>query len=189
MTITAEQKKTLFMIVVLGVLGLGGCLWYWFMFGATGLTDAQTELTSATTEKKAIDAKLQEFADFRKKTDAPEGYEALKANLAVLESRLPKTEEAFGFFETLNDILRRTSISNERLEKEKTNPEIRYTEIPYSVRAVGRYHEFGQFLDLVENNDKRFMRVKTLKLTGNSKRPTQHPIEVEIATYSFASHD
>lgn len=189
MTLTAEQKKTFLMVVILGVLGLGASLWYWFVFGAGEVDLAQKQLEASVAEKRAFQAKLDEFEKFQKEVEAPGKYEELKAQLTAMESRLPKTEEAFGFIEALDEILRKTGVSNERLEKEKTNPEIRYTEIPYSIKAVGRFHEFGQFLDLVENNDKRFMRLKTLKITDDSKRPTLHPIEVEIATYSFASHD
>jgi Tfp pilus assembly protein PilO len=189
MTLTAEQKKTLFMLVILGVLGLGGGLWYWFMFGASGVAQAEKQTTDNLAEKKTFDVQLQKFEAFKKEVTDPGKYDALKERLNVMQARLPRTEEAFGFFDALDDILRKTNVSNLRLEKEKTNPEIRYTEIPYSVRSVGRYHEFGQFLDLVENSEKRFMRVKTIKLTNDSKRPTMHPIEVEIATYSFASHD
>ena len=189
MTVTSEQKKTLILIVVLGVLALGGCAWYWYMLGRTAVAVSTKQANDAIEKQKVVDAKLEEFAKFKKDVEDSGTWEELKLRLSLIESRLPKTEEAFGFFEALDEILRKTSVSNQRLEKQKTNPEVRYTEIPYSIRAVGRYHEFGQFLSLVENNEKRFMRVKTFQITDDAKRPSLHPIGVEIATYSFSSRD
>ena len=189
MDITAEQKKILIVMAVLGVLILGASLWYWWMIGSASVIDAQKQTKTALAQKKDVDQKLQDFETFKKDVEDSGKWAELQDRLRILEGRLPKTEEAFGFIEALDEILRKTSISNERLEKGKISPEVRYTEIPYSIKAVGRYHEFGQFLNLVESNDKRFMRVKNFKISNDKKRPSLHPIEVEIATYSFASHD
>jgi Tfp pilus assembly protein PilO len=184
MNLNEEQKKILLMIVILPVLGIIGVTYYWFMLGGKSSVLAyEDRVEKAKTETANYQAKLNDIEDFKKRTDGK--YDELQATIAQLEKRLPTTRQAIGFFAALDTILTNTGVTNLRLAADKINEQSRYAEIPYSIKAEGRFHEYGQFLNLVEDNPERFMRVKSMKVTNNSGKPTMHPINVNIATFKF----
>ncbi len=185
MNFSDEQKKILIGVVVVGVLAFGAVGYYWYFFGKTAVADDKAAAEKAVTEKNDIVAKLDKIEKFKKDTAGK--YEEMEENLRKVEMRLPQSRQAIEFFGTLNDILNNTGVSNERLAADRIvqQPGNSYAEIPYSIKAVGRFHELGQFLNLVEQNPRRFMRVKTLNIGNDSKQPSNHPVEVKIATFKF----
>ena len=60
-----------------------------------------------------------------------------------------------------------------------------YTDFPYEISGVSRYHEFGQLLNLIELNQERVMRVKTFEIDNEKKNPVEHPYDVTLASYVF----
>ncbi len=86
---------------------------------------------------------------------------------------------------TVSKTLRSSGIVTSKVAPEKLSIYSGYTEIPYTVKAQGRYHEFGQLLNLLEENPDRFMRVKSLTISNNPRQPSHHPIDVGIATFMF----
>lgn len=186
MNFSDDQKKTLLVIVVFGVLALGGVGWYWWFFGNGKIKTFEAETVKLNEDVKGLDVQIKEIEDFEDFTQGK--YKELERHLATVEKRLPQSREAIEFFTELNEILHSTGVITERLATDRivTEPGQGYDEIPYSIVGKGRFHEFGQFLNLVEQNPDRFMRVKTLKLTNEPGRPSLHPIEVTIATFKFS---
>jgi type IV pilus assembly protein PilO len=183
MNLNDEQKKVLAMIVLFGVLAVGGVAYYWFMFGKASVLESNDRAETAKAETQSYQDKLGDIEDFKQRTEGK--YDELQDSIAQLEKRLPTTREAIGFFAALDTILTNTGVTNLRLAADKINEQTRYTEIPYSIKAEGRFHEYGQFLNLVEDNPERFMRVKTMKVGNNAGKPAMHPISVSIATFKF----
>lgn len=112
----------------------------------------------------------------------------LKQEVALLEEaarRLPRSRDRFNFFVELSDILQLTGVRYSKIVPKKEIVKAFYTEIPYEIVCLARYHEFGQFLNMIEQNPRRFMRVKTFNIRNDKKRPSLHPITVGVATFMF----
>jgi Tfp pilus assembly protein PilO len=62
-----------------------------------------------------------------------------------------------------------------------------FTEMPYLIDSNAAFHEFGQFLNLIEENPNRFMRVSHIDVTNSREHPTVHPANLEITTFTL--HD
>ena len=178
-----EQKKILVVIVLMGMVALGAIASYWFMLGKGQVSGYEGQEKKTRAEIAVLDKKMADIETFRNETKG--NFEQLQASITQIEKRLPQNREAVGFFEALDAILRSTGVINQRLAVGEINEQSRYAEIPYSIRASGRYHEFGQFLNLVENNPDRFMRVKSFTVKNEPAKPSVHPIEVDIATFMF----
>jgi Tfp pilus assembly protein PilO len=99
--------------------------------------------------------------------------------------RLPQTPDAPGFLEELISVLRTTGVTNNRIIQRPAAARHLYAEIPYEVVCSSRYHEFGHFLNLIEENPQRFMRIDSFRITSDLKRPSVHPVTVQISTFMF----
>ncbi|HBF33178.1 TPA: hypothetical protein DDW35_01315 [Candidatus Sumerlaeota bacterium] len=181
MPLNPEQKRTLTMIAFLGILGLAGMFAYWHFVGQVdveNLVKAKAELEAKTTE---VNAELQTIAEFEKMTEHE--YAELESMIARVSKVLPQSRHPEEFLIALRDILGLTGILTQRLNPEPVQEYDRFAEIPYSIKATGRFHDFGTFLSMVEQNPDRFMRLKTLKLTNDPAHPSFHPIEVGVSTF------
>ncbi len=112
----------------------------------------------------------------------------VKKELAILEEaakRLPRSLDRFNFFVELSDILQLTGVKYSKITPQKINVKAFYTEIPYVISCLARYHEYGQFLNMIEQNPRRFMRVSSFTINNDQKRPSIHPITVSVSTFMF----
>lgn len=175
-----QQKKALTMVIIFGAIGLFLVGYYWFMFGKSTLTKNEKQKEVYQKELETVERKLKEINSFEQMTK--DEYDVLRAKLERMKKRLPETRDAPGFLNQLSDILRRTGIYSQSLSAQDPKEYAKYTEIPYMIKGTGRFHEFGYFLNLVEENE-RFMRVRTMKIENDESRPTLHPVEVDIATF------
>jgi Tfp pilus assembly protein PilO len=57
-----------------------------------------------------------------------------------------------------------------------------YQKFPISIKAVCGYHQLGEFLNKLEN-DETFMRVSDIRISYDQKDPTQHLVYVLVNTY------
>lgn len=182
MNINPEQKKALIAEIVIGVVGCGLIFYFWAMLGKAEVENMRETLETVKADIAVQEKKLQDIADFERM--ANEEWDEIEARLAQLSERLPSTVNAPEFYKALRLSLEETGINTRVLETKEINSYTEYAEIPYSVAARGRYHEFGQFVNLIEENQ-RFMRVKTFELVNDENRPSLHPIEIGIATYKL----
>ena len=111
--------------------------------------------------------------------------EEMRKVVAEAAKRLPSTPDAAGFYNELIRILRITGVLTKRVEPKANRGQTLYTEIPYGIENECRYHEFGQFLNLIEENQTRFMRVNSFDIKNNQQRPSIHPVTVNISTFMF----
>ena len=180
MTFDEQQKKTLILVIIFGAIGLFLVGYYYYMFGQSTLENNERQANKYREQLKTVESKLREINEFENLTK--DEFEALQKKLVRMKERLPETRDAPGFLNRLSDILRRTGIQSQSLSSQAPKEYAKYTEIPYFIKASGRYHDFGYFLNLVEENE-RFMRVRTMKIASDNSRPTLHPIEVDVATF------
>jgi Tfp pilus assembly protein PilO len=112
----------------------------------------------------------------------------LEARIALLEkviAKLPKTPDPQGLFQALEGIFQITRMDILAMDTGAQRVADEYTELPYVISSRARYHDFGQFLNLIEENPKRLMRVKSFVVENDSNRPSIHPLRVTIATFMF----
>jgi Tfp pilus assembly protein PilO len=178
-----EQNKTRVLVtVIIGVVCLFGIGYYHWMFGLDTINGYEQNTAKVNKELKDLNTQLRQI----KQTISQKDEVARQAEtIAKVTRRLPSSPDAPGFLNALVSILGTTGIVQEEVKPDAVTPMTLYTEIPYSVKAQGHYHAFGQFLTLMEQNPDRFMRIKNLKLSNSLERPSVHPIEMKIATFMF----
>lgn len=182
MNLTEKQKQVLVLgLVFCGIL-LGFTLYFQIMFFSKDVANAKTETDKKQAEIKTLQAEIDKMNAFIR-NDAE--LRQLEEKVAFAKKRLPSDPQAIQFMELLRDSLQKTNVGFTRIER--TNPIVRtlYQEIPYLVKGSARYHEFGQFLNLIECHPERFLRVSEFTLDNSTNRPTVHPMNVKISTFMF----
>ena len=181
MALNQEQQKKIVTIVVIGALGLGLMAWYWWMFGADRLRGAEGRYKDTEKKLAQVKSELQTISEFETATKGQ--FEELEKQIKEVSSMLPRTLKPEGFLDALVNILRTTGVLTTKVGPEKIQEYERHAEIPYAIDATGLFDQIGRFLSFVEQNPKRFMRVKTLKITNDLGHPLEHPFEVQVATF------
>ncbi|NQU42808.1 type 4a pilus biogenesis protein PilO [bacterium] len=186
MNLTPEQKKIIMRVIVVGALGLGVIFWYWMMFGRAELESAEKGFGELEAQYDELAEEQRTINEFKAMTEGQ--WDEIEQTIAQASKRLPQTRESQGFLIALRNILQITGINTLELSPRKVAEYDRFAEIPYGILARGRFHEIGHFLNLVEQNPDRFMRVKTLEVDNDLDRPSLHPIKVQIATFMLISN-
>lgn len=180
--LTAQQKDAIKAGFILAVVLLIGVGFYWYQF-------ANPEIKSADKRIVALDKEIKDLNNqMREMLDAERHLEQLKEKQELLEevaAKLPSTVAPQEFYRAFEEILKVTRISYSELTQLPLLERQVYTEIPYQIVGRGRYHDFGQFLNLVEENPNRLMRIKTFVIENDDAHPSVHPIKVQLATFKF----
>jgi type IV pilus assembly protein PilO len=177
-----KQKTGLIVTTFVGVVCLILIGYFHLMIGREMIAGYDNEQRNKLKELKDLDRQLNQI---NKTIQEKDEIEKQAETVRKATRRLPSSPDAPGFLNALVSILGTTGIVQEEVKPDPTTPMSLYTEIPYTVKAQGHYHAFGQFLTPVEQNPDRFMRIKTLKISNNIERPSIHPIEMKIATFMF----
>ncbi len=180
--LTPGQKDVIKAGFVLAILLFAGALYYYFFFVKADIEKKEKQIAQLNGEIKKLD---QQLRDIEAQLGNPEELKLKKEFLEKIAAKLPDSPDAPGFFEALRDILSATNIEYTELVPEKHNSYSIYTEIPYKIKCKARYHDFGHFLNLIEENPKRFMRVKTFTIENQDNRPSIHPVTIDVATFMF----
>jgi Tfp pilus assembly protein PilO len=184
MELNEQQKRMLLIVVFVGFIGLVTTAYLWYIWGSGIVKTSRQKVETAATETASIEAELTKINEFQALTQSE--YSVIEAKLERMTRRLPPSPEAPGFLKALSNILRETGIDTKDLAPQAVEAFGGYTEIPYQISARGRFHEIGQFLNLLEQNPDRFMRVKEMTVKNSEDRPSLHPVDVKIATFMFA---
>lgn len=142
-------------------------------------------------EKKVVELKdvikksQEEIADLNKLASDTAELERKKDALLKISAKLPDSIDAPGFYQALIDILQATRVEYSSLIQGREETREHYVEIPYRIGCRARYHDFGQFMNFIEENSRRFMRVKTFSVSNQDNRPSIHPANIEMATFMF----
>ena len=177
---TAKQRDLLTALGILCVLVVFGVVYMYFVIWAPEMKTLNSVVATAIDENRTVlleiraaEEKLNDRDEIKRKADY----------ISKLAKMLPSTIDAPGFLNNLASALQATKIDYKKLKPETPEVKTGYTELPYSIECDGRYHDFGQFLNLIENNPNRFLRVKKFEIAVSEKRPSIHPITLSIATF------
>ncbi len=182
MAFSETDKKILQIGIFIAVFAGVGLIWYM-------LTIQRPELERQAKEIKKMDEELKvlrnKYAEMKQMVD---NQDKVKRDLEILKEaarRLPTSRDRFNFFVELSDILQLTGVRYSKIVPMKESVKAVYTEIPYTIVSLARYHEYGQFLNMIEQNPRRFMRVKEFTISNDEKRPSLHPVNLCLATFMF----
>jgi len=184
MQLNENQQKTLIVGVIFAVLALVAVIVLNVTYFSTQRTELQQNISTAETEITNLES---ERALMRSFLGNEAEHRDLMQRVEDARRRLPSDPQAFQFLEILRDTLSNTNVNFSFLSQENSIRRSMYEEIPYRVRGAARYHEFGQFINIIECHPERFMRVSTFSLSNDTRRPSIHPIEVGISTFMFRS--
>jgi Tfp pilus assembly protein PilO len=182
MELDEQAKKSMTVGIFIALMLAAGFAYYHYIWLKPYYQNYENKKKSLNTEIKTLNAELREILDLEKQKDKIAEMQRVVNEAA---KRLPNTPDAAGFYQELIRVLRITGVFAMRVEPGKKRSEVMYTEIPYSIACQCRYHEFGQFLNLIEDNQSRFMRVNSFTIKNNNDRPSIHPISVNISTFMF----
>lgn len=195
----SEKQKTVLIVVAFFGLLLVILVGFFHFLSGRGIANGYARQTQDLEGK--IGGLEREVADINRLLNEEGELERREQKIEKIRRRLPSSPEAPGFLKALRSILQTTGIhqqlvasagasaDRQRLSQQQVFRQLintpLYGEIPYIVRADGRYHQIGQFLTLLEQNPDRFMRLKYIKLTNNLSHPSIHPVEMVVATFMF----
>ena len=179
----SEQDKKILQIGIFFGLVAAVVLGYWWFFWVKNEMENERNLqTSLKGDLERVDAELLEIELLEEKR--PE-LMALALQVNEVASKLPSSPDAEGFLNNLVETLRKSGVVNRHVARGEPVEYASYTEIPWDVTGVGQYFEFGPFLNMVELNPTRFMRVKSFRVSNDYTLPGYHPLEIEIGTFMF----
>jgi Tfp pilus assembly protein PilO len=182
MPLTDKDKKTLTIGIFIAVLLAAGVGYYYLMIVKPQIQ--KNEKSTAPLVKEIATLK-GEYAGMKELMDQKDAIHKQVKIIEAAAQRLPQTADAPGFLEELISMLKVTGVTNHRLVQRSAIARYLYAEIPYEIVCSSRYHEFGHFLNLIEENPRRFMRVNSFKITNDKVRPSVHPITMVLSTFMF----
>jgi Tfp pilus assembly protein PilO len=183
-TLTPKERDLLKAGLILGIILIVGVAYYGYSFVKPQIQRDKEQITKLNGQIKKMKDRLHEMDVMAQNLQA---LMEKQAYLDKITAKLPNSIDAPGFMRALVDILQVTRVEYTALQQDKQAVRSVYTEIPYSITCRTRYHDFGQFLNLVEENPNRFMRVKEFTIENQAQRPSIHPVTVRIATFMFNS--
>lgn len=182
MAMTEKNKQA---ALVAGILGgavfLVVCYFHFF----TVVPEAGQNAAKVAKLQKEIADNRKQLKDFEMYLADKELRREVEETFSRVNSRLPSNQDPIEVFDILRGYFEGTDVAFSYLEPGVPVPRGRVSERPFTIRGLARYHEFGQLVNLIECNPERLMRVVSFKLTNNPKRPSIHPMEVGIATFTF----
>lgn len=184
MSMTPQQQDIMKAGGILAVILAAGITYVNMYVVADYVAGYKKEQVKLKEDIKKLDARLNEMkamadnmAEVRRKQEL----------LAEVSKKLPLSADPQGFLKALEPILNTTKVEVSELQPLALENRTVYTEVPYRIKNQGRYHDFGQFLNMCEENPTRFMRIKTFTIQNKDDRPSIHPIEVDVATFTFVT--
>lgn len=184
MALNEKEKNVLTAGLVLAGMFLVILVYLQFAFFSKDIAGNQKKVATLTTETSGLNKRYLEMTAF---VQNRKEVEAMRNQLAAATRKLPSEPESLEFLKELRSSLERTGMKQTRVAPKPFVPRALYTEMPYEVQGSARYHEFGQFLNLIECNPRRFMRVNSFDMKNSDSRPTVHPVVVGISTFIFNS--
>jgi type IV pilus assembly protein PilO len=175
---SAGVKAFLLVVVVVAILAGG----YWFF-----IKDKQEAL------ERSVQQEAQIKNEFREKQQKAANLEAYETQLAEMEEmlevmlrQLPSRTEMAELLIDISQTALGAGIDNELFEPRSEITRDFYAEQPISVRMVGNYHQFGEFVSTVAS----LPRVVILTFQDIALQPVEGPgnrlrMEGTVTTYRY----
>ncbi|MBI1293240.1 type 4a pilus biogenesis protein PilO [bacterium] len=184
MVLSPKNKQTLLVGGVLGGAILLIVLYFGFMMV---LPEANAQMAEAEKVKTARIKNEADLKKFRELINNVELRTQVNETFTRVSSRLPSEQDPIEVFGLLRSYFEGTDVQFTYLEPGRQTSRGRYFEYPFVIRGRARYHEFGQLVNLIECNPNRLMYVNSFRLTNDDRRPSIHPMEVGVSTFTFRS--
>jgi Tfp pilus assembly protein PilO len=180
---TDQNKTALTIGLILAVL-LAIVVAYWDFSTVQPRLRANVQAKQTAQQQiKDRTARLKEIDTFIADADA---RERLIAQVVSAQKRLPKDQQADEFLDILRIAMRDTGVAFSRIEPPRSPVQrSNYEELNFLIRGSARFHEFGQFVNIIECHPDRFMRVSGFTIGQNAKRPSIHPVDLNVSTFLF----
>jgi Tfp pilus assembly protein PilO len=154
----------------------------WFFFISPGVEKSRRDRDQLVETVRKNRAKLDTYKRYLSDEAT---RRTVEERFTIVASRLPSNLDPIEVFDILRGYFEGTDVQFTNLDPGPVTNRGRYTEQPFKIRGTARYHEFGQLVNLIECDPKRLMRVNELRLTNNERRPSIHPMELTISTFTF----
>ena len=179
-----DQNKTALTIGLI-IAAIAAIIVVYFDF-ATVRPQLRTNATARTTAERQIrerETRLNEINTFLADADQ---RQRLMAQVESAQRRLPTDQQAEEFLDILRIAMRDTGVAFSSIAP-PSSPVQRsnYEELNFTIRGSARFHEFGQFVNIIECHPDRFMRVSGFTIGQNARRPSIHPVNLNVSTFLF----
>lgn len=182
MNISEKNKQVLLAGSIIGAALLLIMGYFHFMFIGPEVSKIDEEIQKLQAENRRNNEQLRTFRSF---LEDEERRRLVEDQFERVAARLPSGQDPVIVFEILRGYFEGTDVQFTNLETLSSANRGRFTEYPFRIRGSARYHEFGQLVNLIECDPKRLMRINELRLTNNPNRPSIHPMELSLSTFTF----
>ncbi|MCC5875256.1 MAG: type 4a pilus biogenesis protein PilO [Candidatus Sumerlaeia bacterium] len=182
MNISEKNKQILLAGGIIGGALLLIMGYFYFMVVGPEVATTEAEVVKIETENRRNNEQLRTFRNF---LEDEEQRRIVEDQFERVAARLPSGQDPVDVFELLRGYFEGTDVQFTNLETGTSVNRGRFTEYPFSMKGSARYHEFGQLVNLIECDPKRLMRINDIKLTNNPNRPSIHPMELSLSTFTF----
>lgn len=180
-----NPQTQVLLLTVLTVL-IAAILYLYFVFVPQAIRVFKLTANAGKMRSELKSARIM-IKDFEKlKNDLEEQSQKVES----YEKKLPAEQEIPALLENLSNMAKDSDIkivgiapamSYFKDDKSVKKSQI-YREIPILITAKSGYHEFGRFLNSLENAD-RFIKVADINIKANKVSPKKHDVELMVCTY------
>ena len=175
-----KDKKSLQLLLIFGVVAALGL----FLYVRNVVKPELLALQDSTTKgQQALKEKRAELSELKRWEGREAEIQGTMTKLREKMMRLPTRIDSRQFVGILRDCILQASLSDIAVMQIKPTDMGLYQEVPYEIKCRAKYHDLGQFLMLAEQHAKQIMRVKTMDITNDMKRPSRHPVTLRLSTY------
>ncbi len=179
----SEKNKQIVLASAIGGIAVFVILVYvHFFFVKDDINSLKDKAATLKTETEANKIQLDKY---KKELDNPERRREVEARFYQIEQRLPSDQDTVEVYDILRGYFKGSAIVFTNLERGQEKRYDRYAEYPFTIKGRARYHQVGQLVNLIECNPERLMHVTMMDLTNNDRRPSVHPMEIGVSTFTF----
>jgi len=179
---TEKNKQALLVGCILGGAILVVLVYFGFLYVRPRVSEAETKVAKLEQQIKTQRAQIESYEESLANM---ERRRAVQEQFQRIQQRLPSDQDPIEIFDLLRGYFEGSDVRFSYLEPGARTRRGRFTETPFTIRGSARYHQFGQLVNLIECNPDRLMHVTNFNLTNNPRRPSIHPMEVSISTFTF----
>lgn len=183
MKLTDGQKTTLISCAVLLGLSFGALYYFDFLWG-DGIINGYTTRTKAAMTK--LETLKKNETEYKSLKESSELLRELKANFDQAAQRW-QPDPTLTIMDILFESFELTGVGFTNISRSNPQDLGLYNETVYSIECFGRFHELGMLMNLLEDNEQRFMRIKSFTIDNDKvdDRPSIQHALIELGVYTF----
>ena len=157
-------------------------------FQLSNLRSLNPKLVSLSQELKLAQTNIRDMGKFR------DEIKELMVKSQDINSEIKSKEEIPLILENISRLASKYGVAIDQIVPNPTNEEVimknndgQYLTVPVKVEASGGYHNFGRFLNQLENEE-QFFTISDFSIVGNSQDPVHHSISLTIKALIFEAN-